>query len=88
MVTLVERNTVFTKLITRMCVYFLDMQDGILVFVCLCSEIVTELYGRTDCYRVMCALSVSSVINVSNTTFGLTVHLSFIWLLIRVSLYM
>ena len=34
----------------------------------------------------MCALSVSSRINVSNITFGLTVHLSFIWLLIRVSL--
>ena len=66
--------------------YDLDMQDGILVCVCVRSELMTELYGRTGCYRVTCTLSVSSRINVSNTTFGLTVHLSFIWLLIHVSL--
>ena len=35
---------------------------------------------------VMCALLVSSRITVSNITFGLIAHLSFIWLLIHVSL--
>ena len=33
--------------------------------------------GKTGCYRVVCALSVSARVNVSNITFVLNVHLSF-----------
>ena len=47
------------------------------------TEVCAEMAG---CYRVTCALSVPARISVSNITFDLTVHLPFIWLLIRVAL--
>jgi len=50
------------------------------LFVCVrvCSELETEVCAGKVVFIVICALSVSSRINVANTTFGVTVTFTYI----------